>query len=134
MNIKSILTRKNINQQNFNKNQQKKPQKTPKIVKNDFGVFSVDIYQQFVNRKNAKKRQKYYCKICYVTSNILSDYKINKPFFLSGGIGINSLKKFKRFLNSVISKNCVAIDINSQFEIDFGIKDFQLIKNFINEL
>ena len=66
--------------------------------------------------------------------NILSDYKINKPFFLSGGIGINSLKNFKRFLNSVISKNCVAIDINSQFEIDFGIKDFQLIKNFINEL
>ena len=66
--------------------------------------------------------------------NILSDYKINKPFFLSGGIGINSLKSLKRFLNSVISKNCVAIDINSQFEIDFGIKDFQLIKNFINEL
>ncbi|MFL2607214.1 MAG: hypothetical protein ACJ0PA_00840 [Flavobacteriaceae bacterium] len=24
--------------------------------------------------------------------------------------------------------------MNSQFEIDYGIKDFQLIKNFINEL
>ena len=66
--------------------------------------------------------------------NILSDYKINKPFFLSGGIGIKSLKNLKIFLNSVISKNCVAVDINSQFEIDYGIKDFELIKNFINEL
>ena len=66
--------------------------------------------------------------------NILSNYKINKQFFLSGGIGIKSLKTLKIFLNSVISKNCVAVDINSQFEIDYGIKDFQLIKNFINEL
>ena len=45
-----------------------------------------------------------------------------------------SLNKVLEEINSVISKNCVAIDINSQFEIDFGIKDFQLIKNFINEL
>jgi phosphoribosylanthranilate isomerase len=66
--------------------------------------------------------------------NILSNYKINKQFFLSGGVGIKSLKNLKIFLNSVISKNCVAVDINSQFEIDHGIKDFQLIKNFINEL
>ena len=65
---------------------------------------------------------------------ILRKYRLNKPFFLAGGIGFSNIKKIKNFFNSEISDNCYALDINSHFEIDKGKKDFQLIKKFINEL
>ena len=65
---------------------------------------------------------------------ILRKYSLNKPFFLAGGIRFSNIKKIKNFFNSEISDNCFALDINSHFELDKGIKDFQLIKKFINEL
>ena len=65
---------------------------------------------------------------------ILRKYSLNKPFFLAGGIGFSNIEKIKNFFNSEISDNCIALDINSHFELDKGIKDFQLIKKFINEL
>jgi len=65
---------------------------------------------------------------------ILTNYKFNKPYFLSGGIGLHNIEELKDFFSSTISKHCFAVDINSHFEIEYAKKDYELIKNFKNEL
>ncbi|MCL6267998.1 phosphoribosylanthranilate isomerase [Flagellimonas myxillae] len=62
--------------------------------------------------------------------SILKDYPSNKPFFLSGGIGLGSLDKLKDFLNSPASKYCHAIDVNSRFESKPGLKNIEQLKEF----
>lgn len=51
---------------------------------------------------------------------ILEKYNSTKPFFLSGGIGIEEIEKIKR-LNLSIH----AIDVNSKFETEPGLKNVQ---------
>ena len=65
---------------------------------------------------------------------LLDNYSSNKPYFLSGGIGLEEVKNLKIFLDSEVSKNCVAIDINSRFEIKPGLKDIEKLKNFIQSI
>ncbi|HBK82299.1 MAG TPA: N-(5'-phosphoribosyl)anthranilate isomerase [Flavobacterium sp.] len=54
---------------------------------------------------------------------ILENYNSTKPFFLSGGIGLNEITEIKKFLQSKASKYCYALDLNSKFEIKPGLKD-----------
>ncbi len=54
--------------------------------------------------------------------NILKKYKSEKPLFLSGGIGIEEIAKIKQ-LNLPI----YAIDINSKFELQPGLKNCELL-------
>jgi len=56
---------------------------------------------------------------------ILQNYPSKKPFFLSGGIGIDEINNIKN-LNLPI----FAIDINSKFETEPGLKNVALIKQF----
>jgi phosphoribosylanthranilate isomerase len=56
---------------------------------------------------------------------ILENYKSEKPFFLSGGIGIEEIPAIKN-LNLPI----YAIDINSKFETAPGLKSKSLLKKF----
>ena len=65
---------------------------------------------------------------------ILNEYNQDVPYFLSGGIGVDELTKLQKFLQSEAAKKCFAIDINSQFEDDFGIKNKQKIKEFQEKL
>jgi phosphoribosylanthranilate isomerase len=65
---------------------------------------------------------------------ILNQYKEDIPYFLSGGISLEEWPKLKKFLQSEAAKKCFAIDINSQFEDDFGIKNKQKIKAFQEKL
>ena len=65
---------------------------------------------------------------------VLENYSSTKPYFLSGGIGLNELDKVKSFLQNDESKYCHAIDVNSRFEIEAGLKDIELIKEFKNKL
>jgi phosphoribosylanthranilate isomerase len=65
---------------------------------------------------------------------ILKQYKLDIPYFLSGGIGLHQIPKLKHFLQSEAAKNCIAIDINSQFEDKPGIKSKQKIKEFQEKL
>ncbi|MEW2919853.1 phosphoribosylanthranilate isomerase [Muricauda sp. ANG21] len=65
---------------------------------------------------------------------ILENYPSNKPFFLSGGIGPESLEKLKEFRNSPASKYCYAIDVNSRFETEPGRKDITVLKVFQESL
>lgn len=65
---------------------------------------------------------------------ILNQYKEDIPYFLSGGISLEEWPKLEKFLQSEASKKCFAVDINSQFEDDFGIKNKQKIKAFQEKL
>ena len=62
--------------------------------------------------------------------NVLKDYPSTKPFFLSGGIGIEEVEKIKTFKSSKASKYCYALDVNSKFEIEPGLKNIELLKEF----
>lgn len=57
---------------------------------------------------------------------ILENYPSTKPFFLSGGIGIAELDS----INEISKTNLpiYAIDINSKFEIEPGLKNVQLCR------
>jgi phosphoribosylanthranilate isomerase len=57
---------------------------------------------------------------------ILKKYKSRKPLFLSGGIGIEEIAKIKK-LNLPI----FAIDVNSKFEIEPGLKNIKLLQDAI---
>ena len=57
-----------------------------------------------------------------------------KPFFLSGGIGLNEVGKIKEFQKSEASKYCYALDVNSKFEIEPGLKNIEKIKEFKEHL
>lgn len=62
--------------------------------------------------------------------NVLKDYPSTKPYFLSGGIGLNEIEKIKAFKKSLASKYCYAIDVNSKFEIEPGLKHIEALEKF----
>jgi phosphoribosylanthranilate isomerase len=59
---------------------------------------------------------------------ILKKYNSDKPFFLSGGIGISELKAIEEI--SKTNLPIYAVDINSKFEIEPGLKNKNLFSNF----
>ena len=59
---------------------------------------------------------------------LLKNYDNKKPFFLSGGIDLDDVNEIRNIKNL----NIHAIDINSKFEIEPGLKDIEKIKNFKN--
>ena len=61
---------------------------------------------------------------------ILRDYNNALPFFISGGIDGNNLEKLK----SLTGLNIHAVDINSKFEIEPGLKEVSKIKLFKEQL
>jgi phosphoribosylanthranilate isomerase len=60
---------------------------------------------------------------------ILENYPSTKPFFLSGGIGIEELDSIKEI--SKTNLPIYAIDINSKFEIEPGLKNTSLCTDAI---
>ena len=64
--------------------------------------------------------------------NVLKDYNSKIPFVLSGGIGPGDLQKLKKAFSLGISVK--AIDINSRFETEPGLKDIEKLKKFIDEI
>ena len=63
---------------------------------------------------------------------LLDKYPSQKPYFLSGGIGIESVDDIKQFKKSHASKYCYALDINSQFEDAPGQKNIEKLHAEIN--
>lgn len=61
--------------------------------------------------------------------DVLSKFQQEKPYFLSGGIGIEALKKIKQL--PVLP---YALDVNSKFEIKPGLKNIDTLKLFQNHL
>jgi phosphoribosylanthranilate isomerase len=64
---------------------------------------------------------------------IIKKTSFNKPFFLSGGIGINDVQGIQVLKAATAGKDLVALDLNSKFETRPGIKNIELIKTFIDE-
>lgn len=62
--------------------------------------------------------------------NVLNNYPSTKPYFLSGGIGLNEIEKIKEFEENLASKYCYAIDVNSKFEIEPGLKKIEELEKF----
>ncbi len=60
---------------------------------------------------------------------ILKNNKINKPFFLSGGIGLDDVEKVK----SIHHPFLYAVDVNSRFENEPGVKDIGQIEMFVKQ-
>src|SRR6186997_1757767 len=58
---------------------------------------------------------------------ILTKAKIEKPFFLSGGIGPDDAQKVKAFNHP----DFFAVDVNSKFELSPGLKDMAAILKFL---
>ncbi len=65
---------------------------------------------------------------------VLKNYPSTKPYFLSGGIGLEETKAIQEFLKQPEAKYCHAIDVNSRFEIKPGLKDIEKLKEFKKNL
>jgi len=65
---------------------------------------------------------------------VLTNYKLTKPFFLSGGIGLTEIDKIQDFLKTDTAQYCYAIDVNSRFEAKPGFKNATDLKKFKNIL
>ena len=63
---------------------------------------------------------------------LLSGYTFTKPYFLSGGIGLDSLQALNAFAGTPAARWCHAIDVNSQFERRPGEKDAEALRNFMS--
>ena len=66
--------------------------------------------------------------------DLLSQYTLEKPFFLSGGIGLTSVDAIKSFLSTENAKYCHGIDVNSRFEKKKGFKNYSKLKRLKRRL
>lgn len=63
---------------------------------------------------------------------ILKNYPSKKPFILSGGIGLEEVDPLREILKTDLPIH--AIDVNSKFESEPGLKNIEDLKKFKNEL
>jgi len=63
---------------------------------------------------------------------LLKEYPSQKPFFLSGGIGLKNIKAIREL--EKIKLPLYAIDVNSAFESTPGVKKIDELTQFKNEL
>jgi len=61
---------------------------------------------------------------------ILEKYDLDKPFLLSGGIGLEHASQVKNFKHP----QCVGVDVNSGFEIEPGLKNVEQLEVFMDEI
>ena len=62
--------------------------------------------------------------------NILNEYIGNTPFFLSGGISAEDVEAIRKISHPKL----YALDLNSKFELEPGLKNIKLLEQFINQL
>jgi len=65
---------------------------------------------------------------------VLKKYPSTKPYFLSGGIGLDEVDNVLSFIGTKESSYCYAIDVNSKFEIKPGLKDIERLKEFVTKV
>lgn len=62
--------------------------------------------------------------------SLLYSYRARTPFFLTGGIGPQSLEALKEFEHP----QWIGVDLNSKFETAPGVKDVEAVRHFVEEL
>jgi phosphoribosylanthranilate isomerase len=60
----------------------------------------------------------------------LDNYKLNIPFFLSGGISLNNLEE----INKISHPQFYGVDLNSRFETEPGVKDIGKLKQAFDSI
>lgn len=65
---------------------------------------------------------------------LLKNARIDKLFFLSGGIEPGDEEKLREFMKEPVAKKLFAVDINSRFEISAGVKDMVRVKKFVEAM
>lgn len=60
--------------------------------------------------------------------NVLKNYNSTKPFFLSGGIGLDQVAAIKKLAKTDLPM--YALDVNSKFELKPGLKNLEQLKEF----
>ncbi|MGK0422288.1 MAG: phosphoribosylanthranilate isomerase, partial [Polaribacter sp.] len=63
---------------------------------------------------------------------VLKKYPFEKPFFLSGGIGLEDVVEVQKTIHSGLP--IYALDVNSKFESAPGVKKIEELKEFKNSL
>lgn len=63
---------------------------------------------------------------------VLEKYPFQKPFFLSGGIGLYDVEKLQEIIQSNLP--IYGLDVNSKFEIEPGKKNIEALKKFKNNV
>ena len=66
--------------------------------------------------------------------SVLTQYPLTTPYFLSGGIGLKEVNAIKEFIDTSAAVHCHALDVNSKFEIEPGLKNYADLQQFINQL
>mgnify|MGYP006193975225 CR=1 FL=1 len=61
---------------------------------------------------------------------LLQHYTFEKPYFLSGGIDLTHTSMIKE----INDHRLYAVDLNSKFELEPGLKDVEKLKEFFKEL
>ncbi|HEY0900046.1 MAG TPA: phosphoribosylanthranilate isomerase [Sphingobacteriaceae bacterium] len=61
---------------------------------------------------------------------LLEKYTLDKPYFLSGGLGPENIEQ----IQSINDERFYAVDLNSKFEIEPGIKDVQKLEQAFKRL
>ena len=61
---------------------------------------------------------------------VLKKYPSTKPYFLSGGIGLEETEAIKEFMKQPEANYCQVIDVNSKFEDEPGLKNIEKLKKF----
>lgn len=81
---------------------------------------------------NASKPAAYGGTGMHFNWDLLQKTRMAKPFFLSGGIGLEDVESIRQFETK--QKNIFAVDVNSKFETAPGIKDMEKITSFLKAL
>ncbi|MDO6813037.1 phosphoribosylanthranilate isomerase [Tenacibaculum soleae] len=127
-----------IFKESISEKHQKAKYKTPEIVKvfgikNEFNFEVLKPYEKIVDYFlfDTKGKERGGNGITF-NWKVLEKYPFTKPFFLSGGIGLNEAKE----VNKLQSKKLpiYALDVNSKFETTVGLKSVEKIKKFKQEL
>lgn len=103
-------------------------------------VFSVLEASDIANTKEYEKASKYFLFDTKTPQHggsgvkfdwrILDSYDGQTPFFLSGGISQEDVESIVSIKHPML----YGLDLNSKFEIEPGVKDINLLKNFIKKV
>lgn len=62
--------------------------------------------------------------------NLLKQYRLETPYFLSGGLSADNLNE----ILNIDDSRLYALDLNSRFELEPGLKDIHKLKLFFNRI
>ncbi len=102
-------------------------------IKDDFNFEVLQPYQEEVDffLFDTKGKERGGNGITFDWS-VLTAYPYSKPFFLSGGIGVEQLEEIHKIRKTDLP--IYALDVNSRFETKVGLKSVEKLKKFKKDL